>query len=86
MLSYSQFCAENLGVSSVTVLQRVEIKMFEREHLAGRVGSCWLGRLGVRILAEVFSSRKQSIPTLEFIQPHIHCVHVFFAVGNAAGP
>jgi hypothetical protein len=32
------------GVSSVTVLQRVGIALFEREHSAGRLGSCWLGR------------------------------------------
>jgi hypothetical protein len=43
-LSYAQFCAEKLGVFSVTLLQRGEIESFEREHSAGRLGSCWLGR------------------------------------------
>ena len=43
-LSYAQFCAGKLGVSSVTVPQRVEIELFEREHSSGRLGSCWLGR------------------------------------------
>ena len=41
------------------------------------------GTSGVRFLAEIFSSRKQSRPILEFTQPHIQCVHVFFPRGQS---